>query len=79
MEYIEREMEKNMVSRNTLIYRWKSEWGAHAEGIGRDGCRLVAWNLSLCRQHWCTHRAGQNSVSNEVDAVNVASTRKHHW
>jgi hypothetical protein len=42
MEYIKREMEKDVVSRNAMIYRWKSKWKAHAEGIGRDGCRLVA-------------------------------------
>jgi hypothetical protein len=42
MEYIKGEMEENVVSRNTTIYRWKSKWRAHAEGIGRDGCQLVA-------------------------------------
>ena len=42
MESIENEMEKNVVSRNTMIYRWKSKWRAHSEDIGRDGFRLVA-------------------------------------
>ena len=39
---IENEMETDVVSRNTMIYRWKSKWRAHSGDIGRDGFRLVA-------------------------------------
>jgi hypothetical protein len=42
MESIENEMEKNVASRNTMIYRSKRKWRAHSEDIGRDGFRLVA-------------------------------------
>ena len=42
MESIKNEMEKNVASRNPMIYRWKSEWRAHSDDIGRDGFRLVA-------------------------------------
>jgi hypothetical protein len=33
MESIENEMEKKVVSRNTMIYGWERKWRAHSERL----------------------------------------------